>query len=338
MVSCKNNETSSNEEQDGEKPKEELYWNPIIKVSVPDPTAIRIADGSFYMYGTEDTRNMPIYHSTDMVNWTFIGTAFTEETRPKFPAEVSTADANLWAPEIRYINGKYVLFYSLARWGEHWVSTVGYALSDKPEGPFVPKGYVLTSREVGVENSIDQFYYEENGKHYMIWGSFFGLYIAELDVTDDVTITLKKETMKKLAGNAYEGVNIWKQDNYYYIFASIGSCCEGIKSTYETVVARSENLFGPYVNKAGEKMLDNRHEVVLKGSTDNTFKGTGHNSILLEDDAKQTWMIYHAYYKPWATGDNGRSVSMDMVKWANGWPYINDGTPSVSSKVPIIKK
>lgn len=49
-------------------------------------------------------------------------------------------------------------------------------------------------------------------------------------------------------------------------------------------------------------------------------------------------MIYHAYYKPWATGDNGRSVSMDMVKWVDEWPYVNDGTPSVSAKAPIVDK
>ena len=68
------------------------------------------------------------------------------------------------------------------------------------------------------------------------------------------------------------------------------------------------------------------------------LKVLGHNSILLEDDAGQTWMIYHAYYKPWATGDNGRSVSMDMVKWVDEWPYVNDGTPSVSAKAPIVDK
>lgn len=30
--------------------------------------------------------------------------------------------AHLWAPEIRYVKGKYVL-HSLAQWGNHWVST-----------------------------------------------------------------------------------------------------------------------------------------------------------------------------------------------------------------------
>ena len=119
----------------GGEETEELYWNPVIKYSAPDPTCIRAADGTYYLYGTEDTRNMPIYKSDDLVNWTFVGTAFTDATRPKFPTSVSYDDPSLWAPEIRYIKGKYVLFYSLAKWGQEWLSTVGYALSDSPEGP-----------------------------------------------------------------------------------------------------------------------------------------------------------------------------------------------------------
>ena len=103
------------------------------------------------------------------------------------------------------MKGKYVLFYSLAQWGNHWVSTVGYAVSDSPEGPFTPKGKVFDSREVNVENSIDQYFYEEDGKYYMLWGSFFGIYIMELDVTDDVMITPKLDTKRQIAGNATKG-------------------------------------------------------------------------------------------------------------------------------------
>lgn len=314
----------------------EVYHNPVIAYSAPDPTCIRVADGTYYLYGTEDTRNMPIYKSDDLVHWTFVGTAFTEATRPAFPPEVTDKPASLWAPEIRYVKGKYVLFYSLARWGEEWLSTVGYAVADKPEGPFTPKGYVFSSRDVDVQNSIDQFFWEEDGKYYMLWGSFSGLYIIELNVSDDLTITPKLETKQKIAGNAYEGVNLWKRGGYYYLFASRGTCCEGIRSTYTTVVGRSKSLFGPYVNKAGKPMLENGDELLLHGTEDNSFRGTGHNSILQEDDAHQTWMLYHAYYKPREDGNDGRSVSLDRVDWVDGWPVMGRGVPSTSAEVPVI--
>ena len=134
---------------------------------------------------------------------------------------------------------------------------------------------------------------QEDGKYYMLWGSFFGFYIMELDVTDDVMITPKLDTKRQIAGNAYEGINLWKRDGYYYLIGSIGSCCEGQKSTYITVVARSKDLFGPYVDKQGGQMLDNKHEVILHKN--DRFVGTGNNSTLLEDGEKNTWMIYQAF-------------------------------------------
>ena len=207
---------------EGEEPATEQYANPVIPYSVPDPTCIRTADGAYYLYGTEDIRNLPILRSDDLVNWKQVGTAFTDQTRP-----TEVEGASLWAPEIRYIKGKYVLFYSLAIWGQEWVSTIGYAVADRPEGPFTERGIVFSSHDVGVQNSIDEFLYEEDGKYYMLWGSFRGIYLMELDVTDDLVITPKKETMQQVAGTAFEAVNLWKRDGYYYLFASIGTCCEG---------------------------------------------------------------------------------------------------------------
>lgn len=43
---------------------------------------------------------------------------------------------------------------------------------------------------------------------------------------------------------SYEAPYIYKKDNYYYLFCSTGTCCDGANSTYQTVVSRSENLFG----------------------------------------------------------------------------------------------
>lgn len=212
---------------------------------------------------------------------------------------------------------------------------MGYALSDSPTGPFEVKGYVFDSREVNVENSIDQFFYEENGTYYMLWGSFFGIYIMELDIAEDFTITPKLETKRQIAGTAYEGINLWKRDGYYYLFASIGSCCEGGNSTYTTVVGRSKDLLGPYVNKQGEKMLENKHEIILHGN--DRFVGTGHNSVLMEDDKRDTWMLYHAYELEHL--DTQRQVLLDHVCWDDeGWPYIENQEPSYGAFRPVINK
>lgn len=317
-------------ETDKDENTETQYSNPVIRVSVPDPTAIRSQDGKFYLYGTEDIRNIPVFRSDDLVNWKQVGTAFTDETRPK-----DVDGASLWAPEIRYIKGKYVLFYSLAIWGQEWVSSIGYAVSDNPEGPFISKGIVFNSYDVNVKNSIDQFFYEEDGNYYMLWGSFRGIYLVQLNVTDDLVITPQISTMVQVAGTAFEGVNIWKRDGYYYLFASIGSCCEGANSTYSTVVGRSKSLTGPYMSKDGGYMLENAYTVVL--SKNSAFVGVGHNSILQKDDEENTWMLYHGYQVNKV--DDGRLVLLDRVLWDNeGWPYVEGEGASLKSSYPIINK
>jgi len=301
------------------------YKNPVISYSLPDPTIIKAVDGYFYLFATEDIRNIPIHRSKNLIDWEEIGTAFTDKTRPDFEPK-----GGLWAPDINYINGQYVLYYSMSVWGGEWTCGVGVAIAQHPEGPFKDKGMLFRSNTIGVKNSIDPFYMEENGKKYLFWGSFRGLYAIELS---DDGLQLKKESQKRqVAGTAYEGVYIHKKDGFYYMFASIGSCCEGINSTYTTVVGRSDNLMGPYLNKAGESMMNNRHEVVIQRN--NRFVGTGHNSEIMVDDEGNDWIFYHAVDKQNPTG---RVLMMDRVRWIKGWPEIEGLTPSLEAEAPVFK-
>lgn len=306
----------------GNNKKDEFYQNPVVSKSLPDPTVIKASDGWFYLYATEDIRNTPILKSKDLVNWEFVGTAFTNETRPDFEP-----GGGLWAPDINYINGQYVLYYSMSVWGGEWTCGIGVATSDSPEGPFTDHGKLFRSNEIKVQNSIDPFYIEEDGKNYLFWGSFRGIYAIEL--TGD-GLSLKPGAEKQqIAGTAYEGTYIHKKDDWYYLFASIGSCCEGVNSTYTTVVGRADNLFGPYKNKSGKRMMDNHHEVIIRGN--DRFVGTGHNSEIVEDDAGNDWIFYHAVDKK---NPQGRVLMLDQVNWNNGWPFVEGNTPSKEWNVP----
>ena len=155
--------------------------------NVHDPTVVLADDGYYYMYQTDASYGNAHtagghFHgrrSKNLVDWEEVGTAFTDTTRPDFvDNNPEGKKAALWAPDIHFVKGKYLLTYSLAEWGNHWISTIGYAVADSPEGPFTPKGKIFNSRDVDVENSIDQFVYEEAGRYYILWGSFFGIYIC----------------------------------------------------------------------------------------------------------------------------------------------------------------
>jgi arabinan endo-1,5-alpha-L-arabinosidase len=298
------------------------YTNPVAGLSLPDPTLLRAPDGFFYLYATEDIRNTPVYRSADLVDWVFQGTAFTRETRPDFVEK-----GGIWAPDINLINGQYVLYYSMSVWGGEWGAGIGVASGSEPGGPFADHGKLFLSSEIDVQNSIDPFYIEDGGKKYLFWGSFHGIYAIEL--TDDALSVRPGAVKQRVAGTAYEGTYIIKRGRYYYLFCSTGTCCEGVKSTYQTVAGRSRRLMGPYLNKKGESMNDNKHEIIIHGN--DRFAGTGHNSEIVYDDKGRSWMLYHAVDK---SKPRGRVLMLDEIKWPGGWPSVDGAAPSLSSRRP----
>lgn len=320
------------------KKSNKVYFvNPIIEGDYPDPTVIRVGN-EFYLYITGGL--VRGYKSTDLINWEPIGGSSSEvfDNRPDFTND-NVNETGMWAPDINYFDGKYVMYYSISKWGGGATCGIGIGVSEKPKGPFLPpagnpNGKLFVSSEIGVHNSIDPCFFEENGKRYLFWGSWGGIHMTEL--TDD-GMAVKNLTKKtKIACNSFEAPYIYKRGNYYYLFASIGFCCEGMNSTYKVVVGRSENIDGPYLNKSGVDMNNydawdplNYHPIVIKG--DEFFVGPGHNSRIITDDNGIDWIFYHSYI------DNGidqRNLILDRVEWdEEGWPVINNGTPSYSINI-----
>lgn len=313
----------------------QTYSNPIISDrTLGDPTVFQDpVSGRFYLYSTQNTNDwMPIYSSTDLVNWKYEGNGFSQASKPQLPG-----GGAYWAPDVQYINGKYVIYFSWAKLNGADVSYTAVVTSDKPTGVFPGSIALLTNEEFG-SNCIDQFYYEENGHKYMFYGSFQGIYVTEL--TDDGLAVKRDEngkpTMKKrVAGTDFEGTNIYKKGRYYYLFASRGSCCASQNSSYHVVVGRSESLFGPYLDKQGKDMLNNSWELVLDGGDRSKWVGPGHNSVIIKDDEDTEWMIYHSYcYRNGSFG--GRFGMLDRLQWTDdGWPYIKGCIPSESDLIPV---
>ncbi len=305
------------------------YYNPVQKTSLPDPTVIRAKDGNFYLFATEDTRNVPIYCSSDLVNWKYLHTAFTDDSRPTF-----VDGGGIWAPDINFINGQYVLYYSMSTWGGEWDCGIGVATCDSIDGYYEDHGPLFISSEIDVQNSIDPFYYEdEDGSKYLFWGSFHGIYAIQL--SDDGLSIMEGAKKKAIAGSLTEGTCIYKHGDYYYLIGSAGSCCSGASSTYHLVVARSESLLGDYVNKDGNRTKNNSFsELLEKGPV---TIGPGHCSEVVEDDSGQTWLLYHGY--PADDVDAGRCLFLDQLQWdSEGWPYIVGEKTSSAWLKPIFSE
>ena len=300
---------------------------PVIDMSAPDPTVIRAEDGTFYLYATEDMRNVPIFHSANLVDWKLVGTAFTDNSRPKWLPK-----GGIWAPDIQRVGGKYHLYYAKSVWGGEWDAGIGVAVSNSPAGPFVDRGCMFTSKQIGIQNCIDPFYIEDGGKKYLFFGSFHGIYGVEL--TADGLHVKQGAKPREVAGTFMEATYIRRRGGYYYLFGSTGTCCEGARSTYRITIGRSKSLFGPYVDKSGRRLLDNHYNILL--DKDDSVLGPGHNAGLITDDAGNDYMFYHGFKA--SDPDAGRVVWLSRIVWADGWPSVMMEKDSQKNEtVPVIK-
>ena len=300
---------------------------PVIDMSAPDPTVIRAEDGTFYLYATEDMRNVPIFHSANLVDWKLVGTAFTDNSRPKWLPK-----GGIWAPDIQRVGGKYHLYYAKSVWGGEWDAGIGVAVSNSPAGPFVDRGCMFTSKQIGIQNCIDPFYIEDGGEKYLFFGSFHGIYGVEL--TADGLHVKQGAKPREVAGTFMEATYIRRRGGYYYLFGSTGTCCEGARSTYRITIGRSKSLFGPYIDKAGQRLLDNHYNILL--DKDDSVLGPGHNAGLITDDAGNDYMFYHGFKA--SDPDAGRVVWLSRIVWADGWPSVMMEKGSQKNEtVPVIK-
>lgn len=303
-----------------------FYQNPVFEPVLADPSIIRVGE-IFYAYGTEDNWGeeggyhlVPVIRSTDLVHWEMVGNSM--QKKPDWKAR-----GGIWAPDVTQAGDEFWMYYSFSTWGDPNPG-VGLAIAERPEGPFVDQGPVFTSEEIGVANSIDPFYWEENERKYLVWGSFHGLFLTELSADGRKSVGTKTQ----LAGNHLEAAYIHVRDGYYYLFGSAGTCCEGEKSTYRVLVGRSRSLVGPYLDADGNDLLNGKSgELVLMGSA--AVAGPGHNAEILTDSRGRDWLLYHGMelsQPKLANGTNRRALFLDPLIWENGWPKVKHTQPGLS--------
>ncbi|MDE6401723.1 MAG: family 43 glycosylhydrolase [Clostridiales bacterium] len=337
------------------------YTNPlkILKqdgteyfVTTADPDIILGDDGYFYMYPTNCQCEMgnkgmmfdrgPIFKSSNMTEWTWCGSVF--DGHPD-AGNWGTKDAGVWAPSVVKIGDKYNYYYSLSSWGDPNPG-IGVAVGDTPNGPWKHYGKVVDQVDSGVRNGIDPKVLIDDDKVYMVWGSFFG--IACIQLTDDGIEPfyngdeLKNHLTYIIADNTnggdmnidinYEGSYIIKHNGYYYFFGSQGTCLDGMNSTYNVKVGKSESLFGPYLDSEGKELARESNGDLVVGPSE-TVAGTGHNAVI-QDLNGDWWLVYHGFY---GAGENSgeRSLFIDKLLWDpdTGMPYVEGKIPSTEEKL-----
>ena len=312
------------------QPNTTTYQNPVFTPDLADPSIIKASDGYFYAYGTENNwqdgkppHRIPIIRSKNLTQWTFVDDAFA--SKPSWKPE----GGYLWAPDISLYNGTYYLYYAYSTWGDPNPG-IGVATAPTPGGPFTDHGALFRSAEIGVPNSIDPMMFaDDDGRRYLIWGSFHGIYGIELAPDGFTTLGDKFA----LAGNNYEAPYLVKRNGMYYLFLSSGSCCEGANSSYFVSVGRAEQLRGPYKNPIGGNVMAGPGALVVMGKpvigVGRQFVGPGHSSLIHTDDGTD-WLVYHAIdvAEPMMGDVTRRPLLIDPLIWKDGWPALTDAAPS----------
>ncbi|WP_423463440.1 family 43 glycosylhydrolase [Promicromonospora sp. MS192] len=316
------------------------YANPVtagVTDTFPDPAVIRGKDGAWYAYGTQNPvfnsqgepgeRILPILRSTDLVTWEYAGEVIQPDEVPATWRDNSRA----WAPDIRYVDGEYLLTYGLSTGG------LAVATAPTPTGPWTHRDELLVPSapiDGCPTGNIDQaLFTDDDGTLYLYWGSYDVVCVSELtpgagELTGPVTQVAQ--------GRRMEGAYVVRHDDLYYLMYSDAGCCEGAYSGYTVKVGRSESPRGPFLDDDGvDLMAESSKGGYVLTSNGNGFVGPGHHSVVT-DLAGQDWMAYHAIpaddpdFPPVETRNgvlnlSKRPLMIDRLDWIDGWPVVNAG-------------
>ncbi len=303
---------------------------------VHDPSIIK-NDDNWYLFGTSPPR---FGCSKDLRQWKRCGNVF--DRMPDWISKESPGTKELWAPDISFFNGEFHLYYAFSLFGKN---TSGIALAtNKTLDPNSPKfhwedrGLVLRSRAKDDYNAIDpNVVLDEKGGAWLAFGSFWdGIKMRRIDpltgkpaAVDPKLYSLARRKRPSnpppnpagLPGDwqAIEAPFVVHHGEYFYLFVSFDLCCRGVRSNYKTMVGRSHDVTGPYVDANGTPMLEGGGSAVLVGNS--RWLGPGGESIRMGEDygmgANHDIIVFHAYDSK--TG--APYLQLSTIDWSDGWPH-----------------
>ncbi len=155
--------------------KEERYLFPADYMADP---SVHVFNGRLYIYPSHDRESgipendngdhfdMNDYHvlSTDDV----MNGEVTDHGVALRVADIPWAGRQLWDCDVAYKDGKYYLYFPLKDRND--IFRMGVAISDKPEGPFIPQPDPIRG-----SYSIDMAVFrDDDGSHYIYFGGIWG--------------------------------------------------------------------------------------------------------------------------------------------------------------------
>ena len=305
-----------------EKPDSE-YLNPILAGFYPDPSICKAGD-DYYLITSSFTYfpGLPIFKSSDLVNWKQVGHVITRKEQGNFSK--MPVSRGLYAPTIRYNNGTFYVICTNVEQGGNFIVT-----TKDPEGEW--SNPVWLPEIDGIDPDI---FFDNDGKTYITHNGpppnneikhngHRAIYIWEYDLKTQKIISDQKLLVDGGTDMAkkpvwIEAPHIIKKDDYYYLICAEG----GTAYEHSEVVFRSKNVLGPYVSYENNPILTQRH---LSKDRKNQISTTGHADFV-ETQNGDWWAVYLGC-RPYEIDyyNTGRETFMLPVTWKDGWPTFEKG-------------
>lgn len=156
---------------------------PVIHSDAPDPSILVVGHTYYAFITNSGGNNLPVYESTDLVNWQLVGDAM--------PVLPSWAEVGLsWSPSVNVApGGGYQLFYDAYDEGDG-TECIGRATSSSPLGPFVDTSSTPFLCQQALGGSIDASVFQRSGGDVLVWKSdrIDGIWAQSLG-SDDTKVT-----------------------------------------------------------------------------------------------------------------------------------------------------
>ena len=277
----------------------QYYQNPIIHVDYSDPDVVAV-NGNYYMTASSFNAapGLPILHSTDLVNWQLINYALPKQVPQNHFASPRHGEG-VWAPNIRYHDGKFWIFYPDPDFGIYVTTTTD------PAKPWTEPKLILAGKGIIDPTPL----WDDDGKAYLLhaWAksragfnnvlSLREMSADAMQVSNEYTNIVDGANFKHY--RTIEGPKFYKRNGFYYIFAPAG----GVDLGWQTVF-RAQDIQGPYQGK------------VVMEQGDSLTNGP-HQGSWIHTDLGEDWFVHFQAKKAY-----GRIVHLQPMQWKNGWPVI----------------
>ncbi|MDQ8733139.1 family 43 glycosylhydrolase [Paenibacillus sp. LHD-38] len=294
------------------------FKNTLALIDTPDPS-ILYQDGYYYMTFTHNGTDIMIMKSRTL--------DFHQAERKVvwYPPIDTMYSANLWAPEIQYIQGKYYIYFAADNGNNE--NHRMYALeseTDDPMGSYAFKGQVTDSTN---KWAIDGLTLEHDDRLYFVWSGWEGdmniqqnTYIAPMSNPYTISgprVLLSEPDLdwEKAGGPPFinEGQAILKKDGRLFIaYSGAGSWTPFYSIGLLELDSGADPLDASKWKKAEEPLMQMNGEAEVYGP--------GHNTFVRSPDGTEDWIVYHATSGQ-SDGWNNRKARAQRIEWqADGMP------------------